>query len=100
VVATERRLRLQRCNSAQSLYEHPDNLLVAAFTGSPAMNLYEAVVSPDADELRLGHEVLTLSQALRAARPAPSGYGDREVVVGTRPEHLSDNSQAPVPGRT
>jgi multiple sugar transport system ATP-binding protein len=28
------------------------------------------------------------------------GYGDRKVVVGIRPEHLSANSQAPVPGTT
>ena len=40
--------RLQQCDSPQSLYEHPDNLFVAAFIGSPAMNLYEAVVSSDA----------------------------------------------------
>jgi multiple sugar transport system ATP-binding protein len=31
--------RLQQCDSPQALYEHPDNLFVAAFIGSPAMNL-------------------------------------------------------------
>ena len=92
--------RLQQCDSPQSLYEHPDNLFVAAFIGSPAMNLYEAVVSPEADEVRLGHQALALSQTLRDARPALRGYGNRKVVVGIRPEHLSDSSQAPVPGTT
>ncbi|MGO9334322.1 MAG: ABC transporter ATP-binding protein [Acidimicrobiales bacterium] len=38
--------RLQQCDSPRSLYAHPDNPLVAAVSGSPAMNLYEAVVSP------------------------------------------------------
>jgi len=55
---------------------------------------------PEADEVRPGHQGLALSQALRDARPALRGYGDRKVVVGIRPEHLSDSSQAPVPGTT
>src|SRR6201993_2215960 len=35
---------LQQCDNPQVLYDRPDNIFVAAFIGSPAMNLYEATV--------------------------------------------------------
>ena len=40
---------LQQVDHPQVLYDHPDNLFVAAFIGSPAMNLYEATMSEDAE---------------------------------------------------
>ncbi|MFZ2058371.1 MAG: sn-glycerol-3-phosphate ABC transporter ATP-binding protein UgpC [Acidimicrobiales bacterium] len=94
--------RLQQCDSPQSLYEHPDNLFVAAFIGSPAMNLYEGVVSPDGEQLKVGSQSLVLSNALLQTRPALRGYRDCKVVVGIRPEHLSDTAlgSAPAPGTT
>ena len=94
--------RLQQCDSPQALYEHPDNVFVAAFIGSPAMNLYEAVISSDGEELKLGSQSLTLSSSLLNARPALRGYEGRNVVVGIRPEHLADAalSPAPNPGAT
>jgi multiple sugar transport system ATP-binding protein len=43
-----------------------------------------------------------LSQALLNSRPALKGYKDRKVVIGIRPEHLTDAALAPptVPGTT
>ena len=79
------------------LYDHPDNLFVAAFIGSPAMNLYEASVSPEADQVRIGPQSLALSEHLLAARPALRGYRDRKVVVGVRPEDLHDAALEPAP---
>jgi multiple sugar transport system ATP-binding protein len=89
--------RLQQCDSPQSLYEHPDNLFVAAFIGSPAMNLYEASISSDATQVKVGSQSLNLSEALLNARPALRSYKDRKVVVGIRPEHLLDAALGPVP---
>jgi multiple sugar transport system ATP-binding protein len=101
-VAVLRDGRLQQCGSPQALYDHPDNLFVAAFIGSPAMNLYEAVVSPEADQVRVGPQALALSGQLLVTRPALSGYRDRKVVVGVRPEDLHDAAlgPAPAPGAT
>jgi multiple sugar transport system ATP-binding protein len=82
---------------AQSLYEHPDNLFVAAFIGSPAMNLYEVVISSDGSQVKMGSQALNLSEALLNARPALRGYKDRKVVVGIHPEHLTDAALGPVP---
>jgi multiple sugar transport system ATP-binding protein len=89
--------RLQQCDSPQTLYEHPDNVFVAAFIGSPAMNLYEAVISSDGKELKVGSQSLTLSSSLLNARPALRGYEGRNVVVGIRPEHLADAALSPEP---
>jgi multiple sugar transport system ATP-binding protein len=89
--------KLQQCGAPKSLYDHPDNLFVAAFIGSPAMNLYEAVVSPEADQVRLGTQSLTLSEHVLAAHPALRGYRDRKIVVGVRPEELADAALGPPP---
>ncbi len=80
---------LQQCDRPKVLYDSPDNLFVAGFMGSPAMNLYEAAVSADLTLLRLGSQTLALPPAVRAARPALGAYADAKVVVGMRPENLS-----------
>jgi multiple sugar transport system ATP-binding protein len=93
---------LQQCDTPQYLYEHPDNIFVAAFIGSPAMNLYEAIVSPEADGVKVGAQALSLSEAFVNARPALRGYRDRKIIIGIRPEDLYDPSlgAAPRPGAT
>jgi multiple sugar transport system ATP-binding protein len=94
---------LQQCDTPQYLYEHPNNIFVAAFIGSPAMNLYEAIVSPEADSVKLGSQPLSLPEATLAARPALRGYRDRKVIVGIRPEDLEDPALADAaagPGNT
>ncbi len=80
---------LQQCDNPQVLYDSPDNLFVAGFMGSPAMNLYEATMSTDLDSLKLGSQSLALPAGVKAKRPGLSAYADRRVVVGIRPENLS-----------
>ena len=84
--------RLQQCGPPQALYEHPDNLFVAAFIGSPAMNLYEAVLLAGGREVRLGRQVLALPDPVLAARPGLRAFRDRKVILGIRPESLSEAS--------
>ena len=85
---------LQQCDTPQYLYEHPNNLFVAAFIGSPAMNLYEAIISPEADAVRVGSQTLALAETQLQARPALRGYRDRKVIIGIRPEDLDDPALA------
>ncbi len=89
---------LQQCDTPQYLYEHPNNLFVAAFIGSPAMNLYEATVSPEADSVRVGSQSLSLAEAMLTSRPALRAYRDRKLIVGIRPEDLDDPALNPAPG--
>ena len=61
-VAVMRSGVLQQVNHPQVLYDHPDNLFVAAFIGSPAMNLYEATMTDDAGAIKPGVLVTALGR--------------------------------------
>jgi len=87
-VAVMRSGVLQQVDHPQVLYSHPDNLFVASFIGSPAMNLYEASLTEDAGTVRLGSQDILLPQPVRAAHPALAAYAGKKVILGLRPEHL------------
>ena len=87
-VAVMRSGLVEQCDTPQALYDRPANLFVAAFIGSPAMNLYEAAVGADARSLRVGSQEIILPEAVAAAHPALAGYRGQKVIVGLRPEHL------------
>ena len=91
--------RLQQCDSPQSLYEHPDNLFVAAFIGSPAMNLYEAAVSSDGTQVKLGSQSLNLSEALLNARPTLAATRTARSSSGSAPSTSPTPPWARCPGR-
>jgi multiple sugar transport system ATP-binding protein len=79
---------LQQVDHPQVLYDHPDSVFVAAFIGSPAMNLYEATMSDDSRSVKVGSQVLPVPDDVHAARPGLARYGGKKVVLGVRPEHL------------
>jgi len=79
---------LQQVDDPQVLYDHPQNVFVAAFIGSPAMNLYEAQLGPETSSLHIGSQTLTLAESVAIARPGLARYAGRKVVAGLRPEHL------------
>jgi multiple sugar transport system ATP-binding protein len=70
------------------IYHHPRHRFVAEFTGSPPMNLIDAVIEVDGDAVRARFAegcALPLPPALAAAG---RGYAGEAVVFGVRPEHL------------
>jgi multiple sugar transport system ATP-binding protein len=79
---------LQQVDTPQNLYDNPDNIFVAAFIGSPAQNLYDAVVGEGARSIKLGSQTVELPDAVALKRPALRSYAGKDVVVGMRPEHL------------
>jgi multiple sugar transport system ATP-binding protein len=79
---------LQQCDRPQTLYEHPNNLFVAAFIGSPSMNLYRATLGDGVSSIKLGSQTLALADAVGQQHPALEKYVGKEIVVGLRPEHL------------
>jgi multiple sugar transport system ATP-binding protein len=88
---------LQQQGPPQQLYDEPGNLFVAAFVGSPAMNLLQGVVVHDdaGTAVVVGNQRLPLGG--NGAGPL-TAYTGTEVAVGLRPEHLADPGAAP-PGR-
>ena len=97
-VAVMREGRLQQVDEPEVLYAEPANLFVAAFIGSPSMNLLEGTVTVDGQSatISLGEQSLTVPPSVLAERPALRSYDGRDIVVGIRPEHLGDG--APVDG--
>ena len=79
---------VQQVDTPQNLYDKPDNIFVAAFIGSPAMNLYDATVGEGARSLKVGSQNIDLPESVVLKRPALRSYAGKEVVVGLRPEHL------------
>ncbi|MGH3765067.1 MAG: ABC transporter ATP-binding protein [Pseudonocardiaceae bacterium] len=77
---------VQQLGAPQVLYEHPVNLFVAAFIGSPAMNLLPARLEGGALRCVLGD--VRLSGPVR--RALETSRAPREVIMGVRPEHFDD----------
>ena len=92
-IAVMRNGRIQQCATPQVVYGLPNNLFVAAFIGSPAMNLYQAELSADGTTVALGNQTLDVPTVLRPESVAGSHRG-RPVVVGIRPEELADAARA------
>ena len=80
-VAVMRDGRIVQVDKPQALYARPRDVFVAAFIGSPSMNLVEAVV--DADSVRIGTHVIPLDPGRRPRK-------DGRVVLGVRPEAFED----------
>lgn len=85
---------LQQVAAPEELYANPQNVFVAAFIGSPSMNLFEALVSKADGRyyLQLGDQRLSLSNAVVEDNPALLHYLDKDIIVGIRPEDLDDAS--------
>jgi multiple sugar transport system ATP-binding protein len=81
---------LQQADAPQTLYDRPDNLFVAGFIGSPAMNLCEAqVVEEDGGLVAvLGQIRIAIPDAAIDAYPGVRGKAGQKVAVGMRPEHF------------
>ena len=87
-VAVLRSGLLQQVGTPQQLYDEPDNLFVAGFIGSPAMNFIAGAVEEGKVRTWLGDMPLTghMRQALERSRAG------RDVIVGIRPEDFEDAS--------
>ncbi len=79
---------LQQVDSPQNLYDRPANVFVAAFIGSPSMNLHEASIS--GDQLTFGSNTLTIPDSVFAARPQLKAFDGKPVIIGIRPEDMED----------
>ncbi len=76
---------VQQVGSPTELYQHPKNLFVAGFIGSPSMNFLPATVEGDTLDSGLGK--IPMPDRIRRAIETGSS---REVIIGIRPEHFED----------
>jgi multiple sugar transport system ATP-binding protein len=85
-VAVLKRGILQQLATPRELYEHPVNLFVAGFIGSPPMNFLPATVKGDQVELPFGTVTIPAEKAAKVK--------DHEglLIAGIRPEYFDDAS--------
>ena len=85
---------LQQIDSPQNLYDHPDNLFVAGFIGSPAMNFFPGILT------RSDGKVFVDGGTFKVQIPenrinvyAP--YEGKQIIFGIRPEDIHNPQFAP-----
>jgi multiple sugar transport system ATP-binding protein len=85
---------LMQVDSPQNLYDSPNNLFVAGFIGSPAMNLFNAELAQEGEDI----VVKTNSFAVKVPenrRATLKSYLGKTVIFGLRPEDIHDPNFAP-----
>jgi multiple sugar transport system ATP-binding protein len=86
---------IQQADTPLNIYNHPANLFVAGFIGSPQMNFFEAVFADGA--LKVCGKTLTLPPE-RKKTLDEGGYNGKSLMLGIRPlnirlsEHNGDNT--------
>jgi multiple sugar transport system ATP-binding protein len=94
-VAVIRKGRLQQVGTPRNLYDHPDNLFVAGFIGSPSMNFVYGETEGDGERfwVKFAGERVQVNSASGANRLGD--YRAKEIVVGIRPECFEVVSAVP-----
>jgi multiple sugar transport system ATP-binding protein len=87
---------LQQIDAPQVLYDHPKNMFVAGFIGSPPMNFFDAVLTGTPDDMWVEH----YNKSFRVKVPPDKAaklvkYLGKEIVFGIRPEDIFDPLFAP-----
>jgi len=82
---------IQQIGTPQEVFNHPYNLFVAEFIGSPKMNIFDARLIKNAHghyavELD-GHQVVLSEE--KQARLAANDVAEQEIKLGIRPEHIT-----------
>lgn len=80
---------VQQTGKSQEIYDHPNNMFVAGFIGSPAMNFLDVTIT---DKLTFKGAVFELGATDRVKKIIKdNNLAGREVVMGIRPEDLEDS---------
>ncbi len=85
---------LQQLDTPQNLYDHPNNLFVAGFIGSPSMNFFNAKITRDGNKFFVDAEDFKVQIPDSLTAPF-KGLDGRRVVFGIRPENIHDPEFAP-----
>jgi multiple sugar transport system ATP-binding protein len=91
-VAVMKKGVLQQVGTPDELFDHPSNIFVAGFIGSPSMNFIESRLqrSDGSLQITIGDQATQVDQRRIEERPGLEGYVDKDVIVGIRPQNLED----------
>ena len=81
---------VQQIGTPQEVFDHPANLFVAGFIGTPQMNLFDAkLVKQDGKyAVTLGGQTVELSEE-KQARLSAKDVPEQDVTLGVRPDHIT-----------
>jgi multiple sugar transport system ATP-binding protein len=84
---------IQQVGEPMEVYDHPVNMFVAGFIGSPAMNFFECKLMPQNSELYcdFGKFAIKLPQS---KTDLYSSHVNQKLVFGIRPENISDRMES------
>ena len=85
---------LQQLDTPQNLYDHPNNLFVAGFIGSPAMNFFPGKLRKDGGKLVVDTGDFVVAIPRKLSKPFEP-YEDKDVIFGIRPENIHDADFVP-----
>ena len=90
---------VQQVGTPQEVFNHPYNLFVAGFIGTPQMNFFDAKLVKNNGKyaVELGGMTVELSEE-KQAKLAANGVEAQEIVLGVRPEHI-ELAQAGINGK-
>ena len=80
---------LQQLDTPQHLYDHPNNLFVAGFIGSPAMNFFPGKLRRDDGKLVVDTGDFVVPIPAKNSKPYEAHAG-KDVIFGIRPENIHD----------
>lgn len=85
---------IQQVDDPTTLYMHPVNTFVAGFIGMPPMNFINSKLVKDAKgvAITIGKSLVYLDSA-KYDVPAVNDYVGKDIVVGIRPEAMSDDPE-------
>jgi len=85
---------LLQLDTPQNLYDHPDNMFVAGFIGSPAMNFFPAHLRKDGSKYVIDAGDFAVKIPVDRSQVYQK-YVDKKVVFGIRPEDIHNPAFAP-----
>lgn len=85
---------IQQCDDPQTIYDHPGNMFVAGFLGSPGMNFLSAKLTEENNSLYAVNTNFKLKVTQDKAGKLKDYLGC-EVILGIRPENLKTQEMAP-----
>lgn len=86
--------KLMQIDTPQNLYDMPDNLFVAGFIGSPAMNFFNAELAQEGQDIVINADGFSV-QVPEGRRESLKDYVGKQVIFGLRPEDIHDPNYAP-----
>lgn len=85
---------VQQIDTPQNLYDHPRNLFVASFIGSPQINLIDVEVLKENEDVFVKNDYLKLKLPKEKADLLnEKNYIGKKVIFGIRPESIYDEEE-------